>query len=218
MCRSLRINRNTPSHLFTLCHRQQEQPQQPLSHPPTTQSIMMQIYITFLILLSFVHHIKMGGHAKAPATNRLRIFSRGLSLQSLPRQPAHTRNTRPRRIDSFKESHYPLTRLRFASSSSKSRVSVSHIHLRARRDRLFCARAHQRCRKQYPSILFSCSLTDISPGHLQLRARLVAHHQYLGRLDAPGASLALSLTARCNQRPSFDPLKAPPLRGRAQKY
>jgi hypothetical protein len=67
----------------------------------------------------------MGGHTKAPATTRLRIFSRGFSLQSLPRQPAHTRNTRPRRFDTFKEWHYPLARLRFASGTSKSRVSVS---------------------------------------------------------------------------------------------
>jgi hypothetical protein len=88
----------------------------------------MQIYITLIILLSFVHHIKMGGHAKAPATTRLRIFSRGFSLQSLPRQPAHTRTTRPRRFDTFKESHNPLMRLRFASGTSKSRVSVSTSH------------------------------------------------------------------------------------------
>jgi hypothetical protein len=82
-------------------HRQQQQPQQPFSHPPTNQSIMMQMYITLIILLSFVHHIKMGGHTKAPATTRLRIFSRGFSLQSLPRRPAHTRNTHPRRFDTF---------------------------------------------------------------------------------------------------------------------
>jgi hypothetical protein len=66
-----------------------------------------------------------GGNSKAPVTTRLRITSRGFTLQSLPRQPAHTINNLPRPVDSFKESHYPLTRLRFAASTTRSRVSVS---------------------------------------------------------------------------------------------
>jgi hypothetical protein len=86
----------------------------------------MQFYITLVVLLSFIYSVQMrGGNSRAPVTTRLRITSRGFTLQSLPRQPTHTINNLPRPVDSFKESHYPLTRLRFAASTTRSRVSVS---------------------------------------------------------------------------------------------
>jgi hypothetical protein len=86
----------------------------------------MQFYITLIILLSLIHSIQMrGGNAKAPVTTRLRITSRGFTLQSVARQPAHTIKNVPKPVESFKETDYPLTRLRFAASTTKSRVSVS---------------------------------------------------------------------------------------------
>ena len=86
----------------------------------------MQFYITLVILLSLIHSIQVrGGNAKAPVTTRLRITSRGFTLQFVVRQPAQTINNLPRPVDSFKESHHPLMRLRFAASTTRSRVSVS---------------------------------------------------------------------------------------------
>jgi hypothetical protein len=86
----------------------------------------MQFHITIIILLPLIHSIQTrGGNAKAPATTRLRITSRGFTLQSLPRQPAHTINNLPRPVDYLKECHYPLMRLRFAASTTRSRVAVS---------------------------------------------------------------------------------------------
>jgi hypothetical protein len=95
-------------------------------HPPTTQSIIMKFYITVIIFLSLIHSVRMNSaNANAPATNRLRITSRGFTLHPLRTQQVRTINSLPRPVDSFTESYHPLTRLRFAASTNRSRVSVN---------------------------------------------------------------------------------------------
>ena len=149
---------------------------------------MMQIYITFIILLSFVHHIKMGGHTKAPATTRLRIFSRGSSfraahlfarlLSPVSAQTACAYQKHPSKtIQHLQRVALPSDPPEICLEHVQIARIRQHFHLRARQDRLFCARAHQRRRKLYSSILLSCSFTDKKQGisNFELASLLVTN-------------------------------------------
>jgi hypothetical protein len=75
--------------------------------------------------LSLIYTINMNPTAKEPPRARVRITSRGFSLQLLSKPPDHTTNNLPVPVSAIKMSYYPLLRLRFAASMSESRTSVA---------------------------------------------------------------------------------------------
>jgi hypothetical protein len=85
----------------------------------------MRFYMVLIILLSLIYTLKTNDDAKDHATMRLRVTSRGFTFHRLSEQPAHASDDVQTPTSPTKEPWYPVTRLRFAASLTKQRVSVS---------------------------------------------------------------------------------------------